>query len=264
MSKMPRLRRIDALVLVLCVAVLVACLGATGETGRKRAKEVVCLAHLQQWGSFFLSYIDDHDGYFNPGWQVGETELWLNALRPYYQDRWPLLFCPTAKRAGGPGINPGTFIAWSRSIRVPGGDRQLYVSSYGINSWTNNQTSNRGSRMAEWFWRSPRDIPNAHRVPVFADSIWHDAWPQPMDWPAPVPIDRGWADVTSEMNQFCIDRHNGAVNFLFMDFSARKVGLKELWTLKWHRQFNTAGPWTKAGGVTAADWPQWMRGFKDY
>ncbi len=49
-----------------------------------------------------------------------------------------------------------------------------------------------------------------------------------------------------------------------MDWSVRKVGLKELWTLKWHRQYDTAGPWTKAGGVQGEDWPLWLRRFKDY
>jgi len=44
----------------------------------------------------------------------------------------------------------------------------------------------------------------------------------------------------------------------------RKVGLKELWTLQWHRAFNVAGPWTKAGGVLPENWPEWMRTFKDY
>jgi hypothetical protein len=44
----------------------------------------------------------------------------------------------------------------------------------------------------------------------------------------------------------------------------RKVGLKEFWTLKWNQDFNTAGPWTKAGGVQPKDWPHWMRKFKDY
>jgi len=62
----------------------------------------------------------------------------------------------------------------------------------------------------------------------------------------------------------CINRHDGGINAAFLDGSVRKVGLKELWTLKWKRQFNTAGPWTKAGGVQPEDWPQWMRGFKDY
>jgi len=52
---------------------------------------------------------------------------------------------------------------------------------------------------------------------------------------------------------------------VFVDFNVRKVGLKELWTLKWHRQFdNKTTAWTKGGGVTPDDWPDWMRKFKDY
>jgi hypothetical protein len=34
--------------------------------------------------------------------------------------------------------------------------------------------------------------------------------------------------------------------------------------LQWSRQFDTKGPWTKAGGVMPEDWPHWMRRFKDY
>ncbi len=66
------------------------------------------------------------------------------------------------------------------------------------------------------------------------------------------------------MNRVCVDRHNGFVNSLFADWTVRKIGLKELWTLKWHRTYDTTGPWTKAGGVTADRWPQWMRGYKEY
>jgi hypothetical protein len=63
---------------------------------------------------------------------------------------------------------------------------------------------------------------------------------------------------------FCINRHNGHVNTPFLDWSVRKVGLKELWVLKWHDEFDTAGRWTKAGGVKPEDWPLWMRSFRDY
>jgi len=70
--------------------------------------------------------------------------------------------------------------------------------------------------------------------------------------------------VTGEMNHFCIDRHKGFVNFLFMDWSVRRVGLKELWTLKWHRAFNTAGIYTRAGGIHPDEWPPWLRSYKDY
>lgn len=263
-TRKAHLRTPDLVVLVLCVALLITCFAAVGETGRKRAKEIVCLAHLHQWGSFFDSYVEDHDGNFNPGWDVGETTLWMNALRPYYKDQWPLLLCPAATMPNESAGNPSAFATWCRTVQTPNGSVQRFVSSYGINSWTNNMTHSRGFRAEEWFWKSPKDVANANRVPVFADSIWHDAWPQPADVPPSVPFGSEWNVVTSEMGLFCISRHGDAVNILFMDWSARKVSLKELWTLKWHREYNTAGPWTREGGVLPSDWPEWMRNLKDY
>jgi hypothetical protein len=49
-----------------------------------------------------------------------------------------------------------------------------------------------------------------------------------------------------------------------MDWSARKVGLKELWTLKWTPDVKADNSWTKAGDVRPQDWPEWMRRFRDY
>jgi len=66
------------------------------------------------------------------------------------------------------------------------------------------------------------------------------------------------------MARICINRHRGFTNSSFLDWSVRKVGLKELWKLKWHRHFDISGPWTKAGGVQPDDWPDWLRPFKDY
>jgi hypothetical protein len=50
----------------------------------------------------------------------------------------------------------------------------------------------------------------------------------------------------------------------FLDWSVRKVGLKELWTLQWHKAYKTDGPWTRAGGVMPENWPAWMQPLKDY
>ena len=66
------------------------------------------------------------------------------------------------------------------------------------------------------------------------------------------------------MHKACIDRHNGSVVVVYGDTHTETVGLKELWTLKWHRQFDVAGLWTTAGGVQPEDWPEWMQDFKDY
>ena len=66
------------------------------------------------------------------------------------------------------------------------------------------------------------------------------------------------------MMHFALKRHQTGTNVLFMDWTVRSVGLKELWTLKWHRKYPTNGPLTKAGGVQPGDWPEWMRNFKEY
>jgi len=57
------------------------------------------------------------------------------------------------------------------------------------------------------------------------------------------------------MRLFCLDRHNAGINGLFLDMSARKVGLKELWKLKWHKGYDTRNSWTQL----LADWPLWMK-----
>jgi hypothetical protein len=50
---------------------------------------------------------------------------------------------------------------------------------------------------------------------------------------------------------------------MFADWSARKVSIKQLWTLKWNRQFDTSGPWTPAGGAQPDNWPNWMAAIRD-
>jgi hypothetical protein len=99
---------------------------------------------------------------------------------------------------------------------------------------------------------------------VYLDSRLEFGFPQELE-PPPAYEDMALSRFTvNSMGYFVMDRHHGGINGLFMDWSVRKVGLKELWTLKWCPDFDTAGRWTKAGGVQADEWPKWMRGFKDY
>jgi prepilin-type processing-associated H-X9-DG protein len=38
-----------------------------------------------------------------------------------------------------------------------------------------------------------------------------------------------------DMGHFVIIRHGGYINMLFMDYTVKKVNLKDLWGLKWNR-----------------------------
>ncbi len=277
---------IELLVVIAIIALLMAIMIPALGRVKKQAQSVTCRARLKEWGLLFKLYTDDYDGSFNPGWDVGEVALWMNTMRPYYKDTWDMLLCPTATRVVESANDWGTFKAQYRNIPLPGGGNYTYNFSYGINSWTNHMTKDRGGthvRRKEEFWKIVHNIsdidpvtlkPNGrpvstNNIPVLADSTWHDAWPRAIDTPPPYPDASGWGSTFStgtadEMWQFCIERHSGFVNFVFMDWSVRPVGLKECWTLKWHRGYNTAGPWTKAGRVRAEDWPQWLRRYKDY
>ena len=255
---------IELLVVIAIIALLMAILMPALQRVKKQAQSVACMSRLKSWGLMFKFYTDDYDGSFNPGWNQGESTLWMNALRPYYKDEWDLLKCPTATRIDEYG-QEGTFMAMTRTCATPDGGSYPFEFSYGINNWTNAMTQARGARLEEWFWKTT-NVNGQYQIPVFADSTWHDGWPLHTDTPIETPWDFGGGNTgtTGEINHHCIDRHNGWVNFLFMDWSVRHIGLKELWTLKWNRNFDTKNVWTKAGGCIPSDWPQWLRKYKDY
>ncbi|GAG33407.1 unnamed protein product, partial [marine sediment metagenome] len=112
-------------------------------------------------------------------------------------------------------------------------------------------------------------VKRGDRIPMFLDSIFMGGFPTYTDSPAALEggtfFTAGGGD--GEMDRYCIPRHGKSVNSLFVDLSVREVGLKELWKLKWHREFDINGPWTLVGGVTSAIWDEaapWMKGYPEY
>jgi len=280
MSKRRGFTLIELLVVIAIIALLMAILMPALQRVKGQAQKVSCQARLKQWGLMFKLYTDDNDGYFNEGWGRNETTLYPNALRPYYKSNFEMLLCPTATREMENSMDWGTYKAAWRTLSTPEGGSYRYVFSYNMNSWTNYMHGDRGDRWEEWFWKNTNNntaiAPGTRSstgrrvatndIPVIGDGTWHDAWPRDTDQPSETMDAFGIGDrgTSGELNHFCIDRHSGFVNLMFMDWSARSVGLKELWTLKWHRAFNQTGAWTSAGGVRPDDWPVWLRRYKDY
>jgi prepilin-type processing-associated H-X9-DG protein len=271
MNRKVNITQKDIAVVLCCIIFLLTSLGAIGSSSRRRAKEAVCLSNLRQWGSAFAMYTNDNNGYFFTGENGGTRSLmgngrfWRNCMRPYCKDA-RIWLCPqTVKPLRGVSLPPEY---WSSSMWELDGE----AGSYGLNGWIlnlpasqnpANRTNGWGRTPAEAHWFTPH-VKGANNIPVFCGMWWVDAWPRTTDLPPPTGAGPGDTPSSDEMNRACVNRHNGAVNGVFMDWSARKIGLKELWTLKWHRNYNTAGPWTKAGGVKPTNWPQWMKNFKDY
>jgi hypothetical protein len=145
------------------------------------------------------------------------------------------------------------------------GEPKQMKGSYGINGWVVNpdpgEEPHQDRGTPDFFWRGP-DAAGAGYVPLFTEAKRYNGMPLHTD-PPPITNGAEW-DNAAQMGRFCMDRHDGFAGCLFLDFSARKVGIKELWTLKWHRQYNPAGPYTRSGGAIASDWPEWMKNYKDY
>ena len=253
---------IELLVVIAIIALLMSILMPALQRVKRQARSVACLANLKQGGLIWNLYCGDNDGYWLSGEGGGSGRWWFEPISELYTVEEKIRVCPQATKPSG----SGKIGAWQDHAWITGD----YVGSYGPNGWMCNPRSGKnsvwGRSPASDHWRRP-DVKGADNVPLFNGSWWVDAWPRDRDQPPEITTsamaipDR---PNVNEMERNCVDRHNGFVNVLFCDWSVRKVGLKELWTLKWHKSYNIAGPWTTAGGVQPESWPVWMRNYKDY
>jgi len=257
MSKRKGFTLIELLVVISIIVLLMAILLPSLQRVNRQAKAVACQANLRQWGLYFCMDTRDHDGKLLD-WPV-RTHHWPWVMRRYYRGSEDVLLCPMAmKHKTQDDPRGGNFSAWEYCYRKP------YLNvSYGLNGWLRNTSLTGRSEIGTW---NTCYVKGAGNIPVLLDSIDDESRPRTLDEPPeyddPI-IFWPMALQCSQMSKFCINRHDGGINNLFMDWSVRKVMLKELWTLKWHREFNTTGPWTKTGGVLPEDWPKWMRRFRD-
>jgi prepilin-type N-terminal cleavage/methylation domain-containing protein/prepilin-type processing-associated H-X9-DG protein len=278
MTKLRGFTLIELLVVIAIIALLMSILLPSLRRAKMQAKAAVCMSNLRQWAAVFLMYSNDNEGYFTEDYYEGISEAdamdpqysmagghqWPVLLLPYYSDA-KLRFCPMATKSLSVEHRTA-FWAWIRADLIDP-DRFWEASgSYGLNSWASNpppSAEDDGFHVPDYYWRTTK-VTGAANIPLLLDCFWAGGFPDDEDDPPPYPDHR---ELGAEMIRFCINRHNGYINCLFCDWSVSKVGLKQLWTLKWHRAFRTNGPWTIAGGVTRSDWKRqapWMLNFKDY
>ena len=264
---------IELLVVISVVALLVALLVPALSRARRQARAVVCQTHLHLWGLRVAMGAGEDDA---------STRIWNQKAYGNIHEAWSfggdvpdprnrsgdMRFCPAASTlAMAPDEDSpdaiivgygGTFRAWGHTfLRYD----SSACSSYGTNSALMDTHIGRiwdVSRQATTYVRAPS------RVPVMLDSTWGSTWPGAFEADAPPESDAIPAADFERPWKSCINRHDGGVNCLFFNGSVCKVGLKELWTLRWWPGYDTANPWTLAGGIQPSDWPEWMRKFKDY
>ncbi len=289
-----RFTRMDFVVVLFCIVFLFMNLGAISGGARRRAKKMVCLSNLRVWGKVFQMYAEDNDGstlsdeMFNEIWGntprsgVPGPECWASYLKYYYEDS-NLRLCPMATKGwrDNPGLFGHKYIAWEiwpgEWMESPEGGK----GSYGINEWCYNpppeQTVGPWGWPIENCWRTV-NVTGADEIPLFMDCV-HlgficESWVGGYVGEPPYLEDRLFTGDGTGYGRICINRHgNGTTNALFLDFSARSVGLKELWTLRFAKDgggevWDTCNIFTLCGnGGNPQVWEDeapWMKDFKDY
>jgi prepilin-type processing-associated H-X9-DG protein len=237
-------------VVISIIALLMSILMPALSKVKEQAKAAICLSNLHQHGLAWKMYTGDYRGIL-----VREIHgQWARLLEPYYVNR-KLLTCPSAAKpvkppAPGAGELRGDknhpWVEWDQ------GDARPFISSYTYNQWCSHSTA--GGRTERNLWKTINTRAAAY-APLMADGMRHGCTPVHSDDP-PDYDGQGYYSDPSNVNEIrtvCQNRHSEAVNVLFMDFSTRRVGLKGLWLLRWHRD------WPVPKSAPLPVWPRWMQ-----
>ena len=245
------------MVIAMITLLMATLVPAVQQAGRK-ARAIVCQSRLREWGVGLSIFLNEQ------GTCVlnTTTDTWNLFWQPYCSGSGDLLLCPMAKHYKVNTNDPywtirevglgSKFTAWKQHTQTPMTlEPGFLLGSYGLNAYALPFLDGRVSRGRRF---------EMSAIPLFLDCVSFCSRADANDRP---PAYDGQL-IGNDIKNWCIDRHQGAINGLFLDWSVRKVGLKELWGLPWSFRFDPRGPWTKAGGVRPEDWPRWMRRFKDH
>ncbi len=257
---------IELLVVIAIIGILASLLLPVLSAAKLRAKRAQDLSNLHQWVVAFTLYAGDNSDSMPMGW-TSANGAWMVALSNFNANA-QVNFCPMAMKtrdtlpnmwtAVGPDLAWGTMGVGAYPIIGPWG-RQGLAGSYGVNGWMYNPPTAPATPDEYWRKLGATAQYGAGNVPVFGDCMWDGTDCTTMDPPPTAPnVEMG----NGGISDFAVVRHPGSkfpVTMSFADNSARIVGLKQLWSLKWSPDFDTK---YAASQPQNRFWPRWMNGYQ--
>lgn len=256
---------IELLVVMGILSILASLVIPSLRQARDRAQEAHCKTNVHQWSVVLALYHEDLSGFVDTG-----KKYWPHSVRDYIEPD-TILYCPKATRTKPPGHGNGpdhrgsTSFAWWTDYTYGDGIEVKFSGSYGKNGWiAHTKAEGWFGATSEHFWHHTIEIDRPDTVPLIMDSAWFHPLPLHADPPPPQFDHVEPYGFGQNMWLVAMDRHTATINVACMDGSARRVGLKGLWNLRWNPQWNRENRWTAAGGVRPGDWPAWMRNMEAY
>jgi len=273
---------VELLVVIAIIALLMGILMPALAKVRRQARATACMVQVKQWATTMSMYTNDWDGYFFSDYQyinnAWRRTLFTEKLQGYYKNT-KLALCQSAKKTRDEGGRvPNS--AWRYELPYSTKNTKnnetgrYYKGSYAVNQWFGDMEKDQKEqykRTKVRRWKNVGIMRQPSLVPLIGD-VCDDGRAFPLaDTKPPALIDTSGVDdaspnATSKLMNFCIRRHgpesNPNINMGFGDFSVRAVGLKELWSLNWHRQWVAE----RKELQPVVDWEAgdgWMKGFSD-
>ncbi|XAL99503.1 prepilin-type N-terminal cleavage/methylation domain-containing protein [Phycisphaeraceae bacterium D3-23] len=242
---------IELLVVISIIALLIAILLPALGAARQSARNMQCLTLVKNHNEGLAAISVDQK---NKLVDYSPNRIFMvDVQEAFGGQELDNVLCPETTEEGTGGLGTATRpSAWGITDNL--GNNRTVTTSYAINGFTYRKNGGTawdgggydpGWRWADttndqsaWWGSNTADILEPTNVPLFADAIWPDAYPLHTD--TPPANGQGGVTTVPHMTRVALDRHNGPVNNVsFYDGHASSVAIKELWTLKWHRNFDT-------------------------
>jgi len=282
-KKLKAFTLIELLVVVAVIATLLGVLVPSLNKAKNASRAIVCQSNLRQVGMFLLmAATDNKDRFFMESSNSIQYRGWISQLYPYWKGSDKVFHCPVT-RLDNPDVwyMSSQLKVFTSDTDTTGTNISNTQRSYNLNNWVlNPPVQSGGGNPAEWYWRS-RLVSSryqANKIPLIGDAAGKSAngtWPREVDFPTSTDTIAHNDEITrisdykDQIKRVFMNRHkDGWTCWAFLDGSSRKVGVKELYALKWHKQYMLRNAYTAAGGspgngIWKARAP-WAERFKDY